>query len=41
MSLPQIHILKPQYPESQNMIIFGDKVSKEVIELKEAVRAGS
>ena len=34
VSLPQIHMLKSKPPGSQNAIVFGDKVFKEVIVLK-------
>ena len=37
---PQIHMLKPYAPVSQNVTEFGHRAFKEVIELNEAVRMG-
>ena len=37
---PQIHLLKPYAPVSQNVTAVGHRAFKEVIELNEAVRMG-
>lgn len=38
--VPLICMLKPQPPVSQNVTVFGDRVLKEVIEVKEITGAG-
>lgn len=38
---PQIHMLTPQPPVTQNLVVFGNKVFKELVEWKWAITMGS